>query len=132
MAKKRILVVDDDPTVCLAVAGMLGAAGYAVASAADGRAALTALKTNRPDLVVIDLLLPGLSGQQLIMLTKRDQTLGLPVVVITGRTDENVLKAAQDAGADEVLRKPIDSKLLVRPVSELLTIAEQSVPPPTA
>lgn len=124
--QSHALVVEDEPAVRAALVGILESAGYRATGAPDGRAALSSLRADRPDIVIVDLGLPGLDGFQLISFVKRDQTLNLPVIVVTGRTRDEDRWAAEAAGADAILSKPVAREALVRLAGELLH------PPPEA
>lgn len=118
--QSHALVVEDEPAVRAALVGILESAGYRATGAPDGRAALSSLRADRPDIVIVDLGLPGLDGFQLISFVKRDQTLNLPVIVVTGRTRDEDRWAAEAAGADVILNKPIARDTLLQSASDLL------------
>ena len=106
--KKRVLVIDDDPGVRLTLQHILEAAGYDVQSVWDGKAVLEAFRSFVPDVVITDLVMPGLEGTAIIAALKQEP---FPTKIIAvsggarlGRT--NILQHAQDAGADEILAKP--------------------------
>jgi CheY-like chemotaxis protein len=117
---KRILVVDDEAAVRLLLEKQLESAGYEVTSCADGRAALTAVRDCRPDLAIFDLTMPGLDGYSLVTMFRRDQTLRMPIIVLSGRIKEMDIQAALDAGADAFIAKPADRETLLAKVAELL------------
>jgi DNA-binding response OmpR family regulator len=124
--RKHILVVEDElPTLAL-LEKILVAAHYRVTGARDGMAALKAAHTDTPDLVLLDLIIPGVDGYGVCALLKRDRTFHAPVVVLSGRASEKDIKAAYDAGADAFLAKPIDRQALLTKISELLA----AQPPP--
>src|SRR5437667_11046852 len=84
----RVLVVDDEPDITALVAYHLAKAGYRVATATNGRDALQAAREERPDLVVLDLMIPGLSGYQVLVdLRRRDETKDVRVMLLTARRD---------------------------------------------
>jgi len=120
MAQRHVLVVDDEPAVLDIISRDLTAAGYRVTTAASGFAALKSARRDRPDVAIIDLLMPGLDGYQLTSMFKRDLTLKIPVVVITGRCRESDVQRARDLGADMFLRKPFNSKTLRDSIQQLL------------
>ncbi|MFD5145831.1 response regulator [Streptomyces sp. NPDC058401] len=114
----RILVVDDDPTVAEVVTGYLRRAGYAVESVADGPAALARAAAFRPDLVVLDLMLPGLDGLEVC---RRLRAAGpVPVIMLTARGDEDDRIAGLERGADDYVTKPFSPRELVLRVSSVL------------
>jgi len=109
----RVLVVDDDPQLTRALRITLRAAGYEVATAADGRTALREAATHSPDLVVLDLGLPDLDGTE-VLAGLRPWFAG-PVLVLSARADSRDKVGALDAGADDYLSKPFDTgELLAR------------------
>lgn len=117
-APARILVVDDDPTVAEVVTGYLRRAGYAVETAADGPAALARAGLVRPDLVVLDLMLPGLDGLEVC---RRLRATGpVPVIMLTARGDEDDRIAGLELGADDYVTKPFSPRELVLRVTSVL------------
>jgi DNA-binding response OmpR family regulator len=120
------LVVEPEPAVAAAEAAGLAAAGLAVAVVPDGGAALAALDRARPDLVVLDLELPGVSGFRLLEVLKRDPaTAAVPVLVVTA-LDFAEAKAAAQTGADGFLTKPFDAAALTADAQRL--VAGRGVP----
>ncbi|WP_308402368.1 response regulator transcription factor [Streptomyces sp. TBY4] len=113
-----MLVVDDDPTVAEVVTGYLRRAGYAVESVADGPAALARAALIRPDLVVLDLMLPGLDGLEVC---RRLRAAGpVPVIMLTARGDEDDRIAGLELGADDYVTKPFSPRELVLRVGSVL------------
>ena len=113
------MVEDERPTLTL-LEKTLTAAGYRVTGVLDGIAALKAARADPPDLVLLDLIMPGIDGYGICALLKRDCTFHAPIAILTGRTSEKDAKAAFEVGADAVLRKPIDRQVLLVRISELL------------
>lgn len=114
----RILVVDDDPTVAEVVTGYLERAGFAVEHAADGVGALASAARDWPDLVVLDLMLPGLDGLEVC---RRLRSTGpVPVVMLTARGDEDDRIAGLELGADDYVTKPFSPRELVLRVESVL------------
>jgi len=101
----KILVVDDEPPIRKLLRMGLGAQGYAITEAGNGKFALEALAAERPDLILLDLGLPDISGHDLLM-RWRDEGLDLPVVVLSSRTDEAGIVKALELGADDYVTKP--------------------------
>lgn len=109
----RILIADDDPQMVRALRITLTARGYEVVTAGDGRAALDAAIKTHPDIVVIDLGMPGLTGIEVIE-ALRGWT-QVPVLVVSGRSESWDKVAALDAGADDYVTKPFSAdELLAR------------------
>ncbi|MFI8520777.1 response regulator transcription factor [Streptomyces sp. NPDC085481] len=114
----RILVVDDDPTVAEVVTGYLERAGCAVEHAPDGPAALRRAAERRPDLVVLDLMLPGLDGLEVC---RRLRAAGpVPVIMLTARGDEEDRITGLEVGADDYVTKPFSPRELVLRVESVL------------
>lgn len=117
----RILVVDDEPDITALVAYHLAKAGYRVSPAAKGPSALKADKDERPDVVVLDLMLPGLSGYDVLAeLRKRDETRDVGVIMLTARRDEPDRIRGLSLGADDYLTKPFSPAELTLRVQAIL------------
>src|SRR6476661_4864406 len=115
---KTILVVDDEPKIADLARDYLEHAGFAVRTAGDGEAALTAVRRDRPDLVVLDLGLPGLDGLDVTRAIRRDSN--LPVIMLTARDDELDKLLGLELGADDYLTKPFSPRELVARVRAVL------------
>ncbi|MBD3011121.1 response regulator transcription factor [Streptomyces sp. 5-10] len=118
LSPTRVLVVDDDPTVAEVVAGYLGRAGFAVDRAADGPGALARAAARRPDLVVLDLMLPGMDGLE-VCRALRDKG-PVPVIMLTARGDEEDRILGLEIGADDYVTKPFSPRELVLRVESVL------------
>jgi DNA-binding response OmpR family regulator len=114
----RVLVVDDDPTVSEVVVSYLQRAGHDVELAADGMAALALAEANPPDLVVLDLMLPGLDGLE-VCRRLRART-DVPVVMLTALGDEADRVLGLEVGADDYVTKPFSPRELVLRVNSVL------------
>ena len=114
----RILVVDDDPTVAEVVAGYLDRAGYVVDRAADGPSALRRAIEQAPDLIVLDLMLPGMNGLE-VCRTLRGKS-QVPVIMLTARGDEDDRIVGLELGADDYVTKPFSPRELVLRVESVL------------
>ncbi|MFN6547144.1 response regulator transcription factor [Mycolicibacterium nivoides] len=115
---KRILVVDDEPTILAAVATRLRAEAFEVATAVDGPSAVETALATSPDLVVLDVMLPGFDGLEVC---RRIQAqLPVPVLMLTARTDETDMLIGLGIGADDYLTKPFSMRELVARVRVLL------------
>lgn len=114
----RILVVDDDPTVAEVVAGYLERAGYVVDRAADGPAALARAAAHRPDLVVLDLMLPGIDGLEVCARLRERGP--VPVIMLTARGDEDDRILGLEVGADDYVTKPFSPRELILRVGSVL------------
>ncbi|MFE5490191.1 response regulator transcription factor [Streptomyces virginiae] len=114
----RILVVDDDPTVAEVVTGYLRRAGHTVGHAADGHAALALAATDVPDLVVLDLMLPGIDGLEVCRRLRAERS--VPVIMLTARGTEDDRIAGLELGADDYVTKPFSPRELVLRVESVL------------
>ena len=118
---KRILAIDDDPSMLVLVSNILGAAGFEVEIAADGSAALSSIRQSPPDLVVCDVQMPGLDGFQVLDRVRGDRTTaGLPFVLLTGLNDRQSVRRGMRLGADDFLSKPVQPAELVEAVNVAL------------
>ena len=124
---KTILVVDDEPKIATLARDYLEHAGFAVLTAADGPSALTTVRQRRPDLVVLDLGLPGLDGLDVTRELRRAST--IPIVMLTARDDELDKLLGLELGADDYLTKPFSPRELVARVRAVLRRADR---PPEA
>jgi DNA-binding response OmpR family regulator len=128
----KILVADDDPDLLDLVAYALSQTGYLVVKAADGNAALAGFEAEAPDLVVLDINMPGQSGFDVCAAIRGKST--VPVMMLTARGEEQDLVRALDLGADDYLTKPFSPRTLLARVKALLRRAqlERSAGPTTA
>jgi len=117
-----ILVVDDEPRIVQLVRDYLEHGGFTVLVASDGASALRTARTGRPDLVVLDLGLPGLDGLDVARALRRDGE--VPIIMLTARTEESDKLVGLELGADDYLTKPFSPKELVARVRAVLRRAE--------
>ncbi len=117
----RILVVDDEPDITALVAYHLAKAGFRVSTAANGTDALKAAREERPDIVILDLMLPGVSGYEVLAeLRKREETREVGVILLTARREETDRIRGLSLGADDYLTKPFSPQELSLRVGGLL------------
>jgi len=103
----KILIAEDSSTVRRLVAARLAADGYEVLEAADGDEALTLARSDRPDLVILDKVMPKLDGFEVVRALREDpQTRTVPIVMLTERTSEEDVLGGLDLGVDEYIPKP--------------------------
>lgn len=131
MERRHILVVEDERPTLMLLEKILTGAGYRATGVLDGIAALKAARADPPDLVLLDLIIPGVDGYGVCALLKRDRTFRAPVVILSARTKETDIKAAFAAGADAFLVKPIDRQAMLAKISELLATGQPSEPEST-
>jgi DNA-binding response OmpR family regulator len=125
---QHVIVVDDDPTVSDVVRRYLERAEYEVTLAADGPSALDAAARRRPDLVVLDLMLPGIDGLE-VCRRLRGQDPDLPVVMLTALGDEADRVVGLSLGADDYVTKPFSPRELVLRVQSVLRRASRAAEP---
>jgi twitching motility two-component system response regulator PilG len=121
MAKHSILVVEDEESLLKLETILFASRGYAVTGVADGDQALDAILKSRPDLVVLDVMIPGPDGFQVCRAIKDDQqTCSIPVVMLTGKKSSADHERGRLAGADVYMTKPFKSAKLLEVVEGLL------------
>ena len=118
---KRVVVVDDEPSVGAAVRDLLGPEGFEVEAPTDPQAALPELLRSVPDLVILDVNMPGMSGWELCALLRRQSaTRDTPVLFLTGRREVRDRITAMQVGGSDYLSKPFGADELRRKVNSLL------------
>jgi two-component system alkaline phosphatase synthesis response regulator PhoP len=115
---RTILVVDDNPKIVEVLDAYLRAEGFDVVTAADGPAALAAVQARRPDLALLDIMLPGIDGIELTRRLQRDHD--LPVILVTARIDEIDRLIGLEVGADDYIGKPFSPREVVARVKAVL------------
>jgi two-component system cell cycle response regulator DivK len=125
MTGKHLLIVDDYPDALDIWAIYLRSLGYEISTASDGEEALAQAYRLRPDLIVLDLELPRISGYDVAKRLRADsETQHIPLIAATGYSHESQLDRAREAGFDEVVVKPCDPDALVQVIERLLQSAE--------
>ncbi|HAM28195.1 MAG TPA: response regulator [Microbacteriaceae bacterium] len=122
-AAARVVIADDDPDIRALVSIAVRKAGLDLVEAAeDGTAALLALQTHRPDLAVLDVSMPGMTGLEVCRLARTDATLdGIHLILLTAAVDDQSRAAGLEAGADDFFVKPFSPKELAAALSALMT-----------
>lgn len=121
MASARILAVDDSPTILAMLEEILVSAGYEVLTAEDGAEALESARNERPDLILLDVMLPKLDGYRVCRLLKFDQKYKeIPIIMLTAKTEEQSVATGLRTGADQYLTKPVEPERLLEAVSDEL------------
>ena len=114
----KVLIVEDDPTLLETLEYSLKRQGYQVYTAADGRVALEVARQERPDALVLDVMLPGLDGFEVCRILRREMS--VPILMLTARADEVDKIVGLEVGADDYLTKPFSMRELVARVKALL------------
>ena len=122
---RTILVVEDEPTLRETLAEALEADGFRVVSAADGREALVSFRAERPDLVLLDLMLPELSGIEVCRIIRAES--GVPIVMLTAKDSELDKVVGLELGADDYITKPFSLRELSARIRALFRRAEKMI-----
>jgi DNA-binding response OmpR family regulator len=116
---KTILIVDDDALMRRSLAASLGQTGYSVETAASGESAVESIRRKTPDLVLLDVGLPGMDGMETLRALRRDEP-NLPVILVTGRRRELDEIVGLEMGADDYITKPFDMDVLLAHVKAVM------------
>jgi CheY-like chemotaxis protein len=117
----KILLVDDEPEIRFLTKRMLEKAGHRVVEAENGDEALRVLEKDKPDLILLDVRMPGLNGWEVCRRIKADdKTKSIPVVMFTVRTSEEDMQKSVDYGAEAHINKPFDKEELIKLVEKML------------
>ena len=118
---KRILIVDDEPNIVLSVEFLMKREGYDVITAGDGQAALEILSETKPDLMILDVMMPRKNGFEVCDEVRADPDLsGLPILMLSAKGREAEVKKGLSLGADAYITKPFSTHELVAKVNELI------------
>jgi len=119
--KKKILLVEDEKNIVLGVTICLRSAGLEVAVAEDGAEALRKLETDKPDLVLLDLVMPKLNGLDALQTMKENEvTRDIPVIVLSARAQEEDIQRAMELGAADYMAKPFRPEELLAVIKQVL------------
>ena len=119
---KKILIVDDEPNIVMSLEFLLGKAGFAVAVAADGDAALEKVKSEQPDLVLLDVMMPKKTGYEVCELLRADPAqAGLKIVMLSARGRDADVAKGLALGADAYITKPFSTKDLLSRIEQLVS-----------
>ena len=131
-AKRRVLLVDDELSIIKTVGKRLEVAGYEVLTAMDGEDALTKAKLGNPDVIILDLMLPKLSGFEVCAALKKDPRYQqIPIIIFTGKGQEMDERLCRELGANAYVSKPNQAKALIEQIEAILG-SMLSNPPPAA
>jgi len=119
---KRILLVDDEPDTIHVVEKRLQLSGYEVITSYDGQDALDKARKEKPDLIILDLMLPKMDGYKVCGLLKADtRYAAIPIILFSARADESDRQMGLEVKANAYITKPFDHQVLLDKISELLT-----------
>jgi len=117
---KRILIVDDEPQMADMLSIRLEANGYDVVTAHDGQEGLDKARSEKPDLIILDLMLPKIDGYKVCGLLKKDSRFArIPIIMFTARARQEDMALGEEMGADAYITKPFDSQVLLAKIKEL-------------
>jgi two-component system phosphate regulon response regulator PhoB len=121
MARKTIFIVEDEADIVELLRHHLMCEGFLVAAAADGGEALRAIAARLPDLVLLDLMLPGMDGLEVCRALKKDpKTASIPIIMLTAKSEESDIVTGLELGADDYITKPFPMKVLIARVRAVL------------
>jgi DNA-binding response OmpR family regulator len=121
MAEKKILLIEDEPDQVTMLKIRLEANGFKVISATDGGIGIKKAYAEKPDIILLDLLLPNIDGFHVCKCLKEDnKTSAIPIIIVTGSDMKNIERVCEECGADDFLRKPYESRELVKKATKLL------------
>ena len=117
---KKILVTDDSPTIVAMIKAVLESEGYIVVTAADGQEAVDKAKKEKPDLIILDLMLPKIDGYKVCAMLKFDKNYSkIPIIILTARAGESDKELGVEVHADAYVTKPFEPQALLAKVKEL-------------
>ena len=127
----KILVVDDETDIAVLLVALLSAAGFITSCALNGEMALNIFNTNSFDLILLDLVLPGITGLEICKIIRRKSQ--IPIIMLTGRSDNNTQLECLQNGADDYVTKPFINEILLARIKRLLDLfhnngTEQKIP----
>ncbi|WP_312648311.1 response regulator transcription factor [Aminipila sp.] len=125
--KKKVLIVDDEPKIVEAVVAYLEKSGYNPFAAYNGEKALTLFDNVNPDLVVLDLMLPRISGEEICKIIRRNSR--VPIIMLTAKISEEEKINGLNIGADDYVTKPFSPRELMARINSLLRRADEGVSP---
>lgn len=129
VTRKRILLVDDDPLTLQMLSDILQASGFEILTACDGAEGLTRARAERPDLLIMDVMMPKLDGFKVARFLKSDRTYRhIPIIMLTARAGAGDAELSRQAGADCHLMKPVDPEALLKHAKRLLETAPSGTP----
>lgn len=126
MANKRILVIEDERELVKVLQIRLEAAGYDVLAAYDGQEGLAKAQKEKPDLIILDLMLPKIDGYKICRMLKFDEKYKqIPIIILTARAQKSDEKTAYETGADAYITKPFQHTIVLAKIEELILNRDQ-------
>lgn len=130
MVKKTVLIVDDEESIRKLILYNLEKEGYTTLAVSSGEEALSSAFGNSPDIIILDLMLPGLDGMEVCgILSKDPRTSGIPILMVTARGLDDDIIAGLEAGADDYIVKPFSPKILSARIRAVLRRQEKNIYP---
>ena len=118
---RKILITEDSPTILQMLKGTLAEVGYEVISALDGQQALDMARAEKPDLIILDVMLPKIDGYKVCRMLKFDERhKEIPIIMLTGRTKESDEQLGMEVGANAYIKKPFQPETIIDKIKELL------------
>jgi DNA-binding response OmpR family regulator len=131
MPLKKIAIIDDEEAMVQLLSVELESEGYHVLTAGNGVSGLKLIQDKQPDLVLLDIMMPGLNGYEVIKSVKEDPSVcDIPIIMLTARSHDEDIQRGLDLGADDYVTKPFHAGLLVKRISTLLKIVEDDTDEP--
>ncbi len=123
MGKKKILLIEDEEELVTMMRMRLQASGYEMISASDGEEGLEKVQEGKPDLILLDIVMPKLDGWSLCRQLKSDaQAKDIPIIMVTASGNKDLVEKCREAGADDLVVKPFDADDLLNKISECLKV----------
>ncbi len=124
MTKKKILIVEDEESLLKLESILLTSKGYDVKGAAIGQEALDAIERDQPDLVLLDIMMPGLDGFEVCRRIKiNPETKDIPVIMVTAKKSGDDMARGEEVGADWYITKPFKSAMVIETIQRFLTVS---------
>ncbi|MGI4791523.1 MAG: response regulator transcription factor [Janthinobacterium lividum] len=126
----KILVVDDEPTIVRLMEFILARQGHEMIAAVNGEEALHKIRTQHPDLVLLDIMMPRIDGYEVAQQVRADpMTASLPIIMLSAKAQEEDIRKGVDVGVDEYITKPFSPEHLVHVVADCLQRHKKEEPP---
>ena len=124
----HILIVDDQPELAAMIADLLADVGYATRTAGDGRAALSEVQADPPDLLLLDVQMPELDGFEVATMRKADPvTAAIPIIMVSAHEGRGARLIGLESGAEDYLSKPVDPAELIAKIRNLLLLRDRTI-----